>query len=101
MGINGTTVGVEWEVPFTWEDFPILNYTLEVINQTNTTVLDTSIISPDILSYNLTRVSSLSCTNLTFLLLANNSVGYSDPGTTYGAFPDGIHYILLINNENI
>ena len=91
MGIDRATVGVKWEVPFTWEDFPILNYTLEVsmmMNQTNSTVLDT-IISPDILSYNLTRVTPLSSTILTFRLIASNSVGHSEPGITYGAFPDG------------
>ncbi len=91
MEIDGDTIGVEWEVPFTWEDFPIFGYTLEVVNQTNSTVLDITTMTPDILSYNLTRNDSetSSCTTILFSLQATSGVGSSAPGITYGAFPTG------------
>ena len=86
MVINESTIQVDWERPFTWDDLPITNYTVEVFNQTDD-MLSTSIISPQELSYSITRTTPPSCTNLTFLVRAINSVGPSLPGITHGAFP--------------
>ena len=86
MMINESTIRVNWERPFTWDDFPITHYTVEVLNQTGD-MLNSSVISPPELYYSITQMSPPSCTNLTFLVQAVNSVGPSPPGTTHGAFP--------------
>lgn len=96
------TVQVEWEAAFSWEDFPISNYTLvvQVSHENASSEQRIAILGPDVLSYNLTQPPPTSaCSNLTFSVYANNSVGSSLAGTTQGAFPAGkslaIHTILL------
>ena len=87
--IDVLTVQVEWEAPFTYQDFPITNYTVtvEMSNQTSSQ-LENFILSPDTLSYNLTQTApSAFCTNLTFSVVASNNVGPSLPGVVQGSFP--------------
>ena len=85
---------VEWDEPFTWHDFPIINYDVQVLSGTQT--FSNRVLSSDILSFSLTQ-RNLSCTNLTFSVRANNSVGYSVPGIVHGAFP----YSKFIKMEGI
>ena len=92
--VNETTLQVQWEAPFTWEDFPITNYTVEVFNQTNR--LDEVVFNPNVFSYDITRMAPFFCgTNLTFYVLAINSVGISLPGIAQGAFP--VRESMLMN----
>ncbi len=87
LGLRSSSSVVEWEVPFTWEDFPILNYTVEVVNQTSSMVLARSVLPQDVLSYNFTHFESSVCTNISFSVTASSSIGTSSPGVTYGALP--------------
>lgn len=85
--LNGTTIQVEWEAPFTWDGFPITNYTVIAINQTSQEELASEVLSPDMLSYSITMTAA-PCTNITFLVWASNSVNRShQPGIMHGAFP--------------
>ena len=91
------TVQVEWEAPFSWEDFPITNYTVlvDISHQNTTSEQRIAILGPDILSYNLTQQPPTSaCSNVTFSVHANNSVGSSPAGTTQGSFPAGKLLVL-------
>ena len=100
--MNRTTIQVEWEAPFTWDDFPITNYTVVAINQTSQEQLASAVLSPDMLSYSLTKTAE-PCTNITFSVWANNSVGEShQPGIVHGAFPTSelhVHHELCTQNE--
>lgn len=88
--LNVSTVQVEWEAPFTWNGFPITNYTVVVINQTSQEQLANDTLSPDILSYNLTEATpSKYCSTLEFYIYAINKVGTSSSGYVYGSFPTG------------
>ena len=89
--VNESSVQIRWEAPFTWQDYPIVNYTVEVTSQAIAELLTSVVLGPDSLSYTLTQMKySNSCTNLTFSLHATSEVGTSLPGITYGAFPAGI-----------
>ena len=68
------------------EGFSVTNYTLVVINETSDDALPLEVLTPDVLSYSLTRVDP-ACTNMTFHMRANNSVGASKPGIVHGSFP--------------
>ena len=87
--VDVLTAQVEWEAPFTWEDFPITNYTVTVgISNQTYSQLETVILGLDTLSYNLTQTApSSSCTNVTFTVVASSSVGPSAPGVAQGSFP--------------
>ncbi len=85
--LNVSTVQVEWAAPFTLVEFPIMNYTVQVINQTSDDLLNSAVLDADMLSYNITHTAPPSCTNLTFLVVAYSEVGPSVPGTAQGAFP--------------
>ena len=88
--LDNLTVQVEWDAPFTWEDFPITNYTLlVVIAYHNTSVQQTVIFNPSVFSYNLTRTQEPVCSNLTFSVSASNSVGSSSASMTQGSYPSG------------
>jgi hypothetical protein len=85
--VNSSTVGVEWEPPFTLQGFRITNYTVMVTNQTSGMELAVmEVLSPDTLSYYITRIDAL-CINMSFSVWATNSVGASQPGIVHGAFP--------------
>ena len=87
--LDGNTLEVLWEEPFTAEGFPITSYYLRVVddNQTNETVLIDEALSADTHTFNLTQMAPTDCKNLTFKLWAENSVGNSSAGVAYGAFP--------------
>ena len=86
--VNVSTIKVEWEAPFSWDDFPITSYTVRVTNKTSQELLvDDQVLGPDALSYSLTQTALPSCTDLNFSVSVSNSVGTSSPGITQGAFP--------------
>ena len=88
---NRFSVQVEWDAPFAWKEFPIINYRVEVTNMTSREILASSMLSPDTFSFSHhhTNVEPLPCTNLSFAVYANSTIGESSPGITYGAFPTG------------
>ena len=88
--VNESTILVEWKESFAWQDFPIINYTMEVFNQTSDEPITSSVLDSNILSFTHTSPMTGSpgrCTNRTFSVVAHNSVGASVPGTVKGAFP--------------
>ena len=87
------TVGVEWDEPFTWDDFPVTRYTVEVVDGTSGEMIENSTLSPTNRFFNVTPQAC--CSDLTFSVRAWNSVGASTPGTTTGAFPSSI---IIHNN---
>lgn len=94
--VNESAVQVEWEAPFTWQGFPISNYTVQVINHTSEELVAMGVLTPDTQSYILKQTVSPSfCTNLTFFVLANNSVGASMSGRVQGAFPSREFNIIM------
>ncbi len=83
------TVQVEWDAPFTWSAFPIINYTVQVINLTSVEMLASEVFPTDTFSYNVTSTAPPFCNNLEFLVSATNIIGAST-GKANGRFPTGI-----------
>ncbi len=88
--VNASNVGVEWEEPFSPANFPILNYTVQVINQTSNDLLVVEEIAAHPRSYNYTRTVPPSCFGIVFLVIATNAVGDSIEGLARGKFPAGM-----------
>ena len=89
--VDHFTLNVQWEVPYTFEGFPVIEYIVSVNNTIDSSsqseLLFSGELSNETLSFNLTHNDSTTCTNLTFVVVARNSVGLSEPGIVYGAFP--------------
>ena len=85
--MNVSTILMGWEEPFTWQDFPIINYTMEFFNQTSAELITSCVLDPDTLSFTHTRPTTGSPGNWIFSVVAHNSVGASLPGTVEGVFP--------------
>lgn len=86
--LDESAVAVEWEEPFTWHDFPITNYTVEVFNQTSEELLAHDVVSADMHSYNHTRSGPQHhCSNFVICVNASNGVGTSSSGCIHGSFP--------------
>ena len=80
------TLQVFWEEPFAHEDFPIIDYFVRVTNATDQEFLS-RMLHPDTRTVNVAHEDPIPCINLTFSVVARNSVGRSQPGIIYGAFP--------------
>ncbi len=86
--VNVSTISVDWDTPFTFPEFPIVNYTVQVTNQTSGELLDSAVLAAeDVLSYNITRTGPPpSCSNLVFSVVASNDIGPSMPATLLESF---------------
>ena len=93
--INSSLLVLEWEEPFSWPEYPIDHYTLEV----NVDPLNSKIIPKTQTSVLLPRTGELrECRELGFSVRANNGLADSDIGTVQGGFPIGepmmVHYTM-------
>ena len=86
--INKLTIHVEWEEPFTWNNFPINAYLVEIVNHTSNTLLSRTSLNPNNNSYSISQMSPQHfCTTLLVRVSASNVVGSSSFGYIYGGFP--------------
>lgn len=83
--LNFSSVLIAWDEPFTWQDFPITNYTVEVFDEANEDLLASEVLSPDTLTYVILVAVPF---NLTFAVQASNSI-------VQGAVGTGEIYLLL------
>ena len=89
---------IQWEEPFTWAEFPITGYELNITNhslysgETTHQVLLLSNESSDSpgLSYLITS-SGNHCYSLDVAVSAINAIGNSDPGTLHTGHPTGMN----------
>ena len=85
-----TELEVSWDEPFTWDQFPVLNYTITVYNDSGPSGR-----APH--TYTVTEPSKLftleaemtSCPVLSFRVSATNEIGESRNGNVSGGFPVG------------
>ena len=84
---------IHWEEPFTWENFPIISYELNITNH-SLTIPDRETIQMSIPSNasNLTysfNTNGHNCYGLNIALSASNSIGQSDSSTVHTGHPIG------------
>lgn len=93
--VNSTALEVVWDEPFTWEQFPILHYTMMVHNSSNQAAKEYEVDSGNTsISENTSQLLVLEaeaeiCSELMFEVKAFNEIGSSSAGTTSGSFPVG------------
>ena len=98
--LNETALQVSWTEPFSWEGFPVLNYTLNIRNMTSSSLIDTIVTSDtgvNSFEHVFTVGSVLSeCHTISVEVTASNSVGESSPGVANGGFPIGKNDVFLL-----
>ena len=97
--LNTPTLQLSWLPPFTWVDYPIVNYTIQIHNRTTGNVMnwtinstDTSmtVVSPVTFNYSKPQGEVLQrCEELNFTVFAASNIGQSEPGQVNGGFPIG------------
>ena len=96
---NATVLQLSWEPPFTWSEYPVLNYTVRMHNisstgqYTWTRTISAAVNTMEVISSGSTV--SLSYHELVFYVTARNDIGESCQGVVHGGFPVG-----EFSNEN-
>ena len=87
--INSTALEVEWDEPFTWDEFPIQQYAVTMHNSSSDSPPQPMTVDDHSMLVTL-DAETMTCSELTFEVTATNSNGESTPGTTEaGGFPVG------------
>ena len=96
--LSATAIQISWLPPFSWEEYPIVNYTVQVRNRisreiTNSTV---NVRSTETLSRTVTFIYTTphgrvmqNCEELVFSVSSANNIGWSSPAVVTGGFPIG------------
>ena len=94
--VSFSKLNLTWDEPFTWQQYPIQEYTITMSNsssQTKQTSTRTSQQRSLVVSLG-TEVARI-CSELTFDITATNGVGESTPGRVSGGFPLGKSFLPL------
>ena len=84
--VTATQFRVSWDQPFSWTQFPVLDYTVAVYNGSRLLTQDTT--TDRNYSFWLDTEVNV-CTLLTFEVSARNEVGVSNSGTTQAGINTG------------
>ena len=93
--LNSTALLLSWDKPFTWAQVAdILNYTVTMQNSSGLPLMEWTVPPPSSNGSNSFVVSgngsvAENCTELTFVVSANNSIGRSKNMSVSGGFPIG------------
>ena len=99
--LNTTTLQLSWLPPFTWEDYPIVNYTIQIHNRATRDVMNrimnATAMSPVTFNYSTPHGEVVQrCEELVFTVYASSNIGQSEPGEINGGFPIGDMCLLTI-----
>ena len=88
--MNATTLQLDWDPPFTWPDYEILNYTVTMENRSSGITDSPVVLTVTDLTYTLTAEAPAEhCAELRFNVTASNALGDSAPAVVIGGFPKG------------
>ena len=96
--LSATAIQISWLPPFSWEEYPIVNYTVQVRNRISgeITNLTVNVRSTETLSRTVTFIYTTphggvvqDCEELVFSVSAANNIGWSSPAVVTGGFPIG------------
>ena len=107
---SATTIQLSWLPPFSWEDYPIVNYSVQVYNRATGEVINSTVnatstemhstTAPVTFIYNIPHGGVVqNCEVLVFSVSAASNVGWSSPAVVTGGFPIGdlhTHCILQL-----
>ena len=113
--LNATAIQLSWLPPFSWAEYPIVNYTVQVHNRATGEVTNSFInATSDMLSttapvtfiYNTPHGGVMrNCEELVFIVSAATIIGQGSPAIVTGGFPIGNIYCIpvlfsfLLNRE--
>ena len=97
---SATTIQLSWLPPFSWREYPIVNYTVQVHNRATGEMINSTVnaISTEMLSttalvtfiYNTPHGGVVqNCEELVFSVSAASIIGWSSPAVVTGGFPIG------------
>ena len=91
--INATALQLSWEPPFTWSEYPLLNYTIRMHNTSSGEQFAWVHTIPATVTtyvvFNSGRMIFSSYHELVFSVTASNDLGESSQGTVHSGFPVG------------
>ena len=95
--LSATAIQISWLPPFSWADYPIVNYTVQIHNRATGEVINSTVYATsEMLSRTVTFIHTTphgrvmqNCEELVFSISAANSIGWSKPAVVTGVFPIG------------
>jgi len=92
--LSATILQLSWLPPFTWMEYPIVNYTIQIHNRATRDVINrimnATAMSPVTFNYSKPQGEVLQrCEELNFTVFAASNIGQSEPGQVNGGFPIG------------
>ena len=103
---NATTIQLSWLPPFSWTEYPIVNYSVQVYNRATGEMMNSFInVTSEILSttapvtftYNTPHGGVMwNCEELAFIVSAASIIGWGSPAIVTGGFPIGILCVLIL-----
>ena len=90
---SSSQLDIQWEVPYSHTDYPVLNYSIQIVNMSSGEGLDTAELQSNETSYTYKfNEDVVYCQTLTVNVTAANHLGQSEPGSVFRGFPIGKDY---------
>ena len=99
--LSATTIQLSWLPPFSWEDYPIVNYSVQVHNRANGEMMNSIVNATSIEIHSTTAPVTFiyntpyggvvqNCEEFVFSVSVASNIGWSSPAVVTGGFPIGI-----------
>ena len=92
--LSSSQFEVQWDVPYSNEDYPIQHYNIQIINTSSGQELLDSVVENRYVYNAENGNTETQCDLLIFSVTAVNELGQSVPGNVSGGFPIGKHCML-------
>ena len=89
---SSSKLDIQWEIPYSHEEYPVVNYNFHIVNMSSGNVLD-SVVGYNETSYEYTFEDEVQyCQILTVNIMAESVLGSSKPGSVSSGFPIGENF---------
>ena len=103
---SATTIQLSWLPPFSWAEYPIVNYSVQVYNRATGEMMNSFInvtseilatTAPVTFTYNTPHGGVMwNCEELAFIVSAASIIGGGSPAIVTGGFPIGILCVFIL-----
>ena len=103
---SATTIQLSWLPPFSWAEYPIVNYSVQVYNRATGEMMNSFInvtseilatTAPVTFTYNTPHGGVMwNCEELAFIVSAASIIGWGSPAIVTGGFPIGILCVFIL-----
>ena len=105
--LNATTIQLSWLPPFSWAEYPIVNYSVQVYNGATGEVINlfinatsemVSTTAPVTFNYDTPQGGVMqNCEELVFIVSAASTIGWGSPAIVTGGIPIGIVCVYTLH----